>query len=81
MLGYSFETIYKKGKEIMVVDALSREDEDVESLLYALSIIQLHWIVEVMEEWKNDLSMWMLIQKLQKDHNLSDSFTWKNDSI
>jgi hypothetical protein len=29
MLGYDFEIIYKKGKQNVVVDALSRKDEDV----------------------------------------------------
>jgi hypothetical protein len=40
MLGYDFEIIYKKVKQNMVTDALSRKDEDVEALLCALSIIQ-----------------------------------------
>ena len=32
MLGYDFEIIYKKGKLNVVVDALSRKDEEVEAL-------------------------------------------------
>jgi hypothetical protein len=47
----------------MVVDALSRKDEDVEVLLGVIYIIQLDWVVEVREEWKNALAMWMSIQK------------------
>ena len=39
MLGYDFEIIYKKGKQNVVADALSRKDEDVESLLYTISIL------------------------------------------
>ena len=77
MLGYDFEIIYKKGKHNMVEDALSRKDEDVESLLCALSIIQLDWVVEAREEWKNGLSMWKLIQKIQKDPSISYTFMWK----
>ena len=42
MLGYDFEIIYKKGKQNMVADALSKKDEDVEALCCALSIIQLN---------------------------------------
>ena len=57
MLGYDFEIIYRKGKQNMVANALSRKYEDVEALLYALSIIQPDWIIEVREEWKNDPSM------------------------
>jgi hypothetical protein len=33
MLGYDFEIIYKKGKQNVVADALSRKDEDVEAFL------------------------------------------------
>ena len=40
MLGYDFEIIYKKGKKNVVVNALSRKDEDVEALLYEIYIIQ-----------------------------------------
>eukprot|EP00253_Pinus_taeda_P029449 PITA_29449 len=40
MLGYNFEIIYKKGKQNVVADALSRKDEDVEALLCAISISQ-----------------------------------------
>ena len=39
MLGYHFEIIYKKWKENVVADALSRKDEDVEALLCAISLI------------------------------------------
>ena len=54
MLGYDFETIYKKGKKNVVADALSRKDEDVEAFLCAISIIQLEWVTEPRDEWKND---------------------------
>ena len=50
MLEYDFEIIYKKVKQNMVVDSLSRKDEDVEALLCAISIIKLDWVVEAMEE-------------------------------
>ena len=45
MLGYDFEIVYKKGKENIVVDALSRNDEKDEALLCALSISQENWVV------------------------------------
>ena len=46
MLEYDFEIIYKKGKLNVVADALSRNDEDVEEFLCAISIIQPDWITE-----------------------------------
>ena len=63
-----------------MVDALSRKDEDVESLLYVISILQPEWIIEARDEWKNDEEVWTLIHKLQQDPNASDTFSWKNDS-
>ena len=51
MLGYDFEIIYKKGKKNVVMDAISRKNEDVEELLYVISIIQPDCISEAMDEW------------------------------
>ena len=65
----------------MVEDALSRKDEDVEALLCDLSIIQPDWIIEAREEWKNDPSVWKLIQQLQKDPSVSNTFVQNNDSL
>jgi len=61
MLGYDFEIIYKKGKQNVVANALSRKDEDVEALLCAISIIQPNWINEAREKWKNNEEVWVLI--------------------
>ena len=45
-IGYDFEIIYKKGKLNLVAYALSRNNEEVETFLCAISIIQLDWITE-----------------------------------
>ena len=81
ILGYDFEIVYKKGKQNVVADALSRKDEDVEAFLCAISIIQPDWIIEARDEWKNDEKVWTLIQRLQQDSSASNTFTWKNDSL
>ena len=62
MLGYDFEIIYKKGKLNFIADALSRNNEEVEALLCAISIIQQNWITEARDEWKKDEDVWTLIQ-------------------
>ena len=81
MLGYDFEIIYEKGKLNVVADALSRKDEEVESLLCAISIIQLDWITEGRDEWNKDKEVWTLIKNLQQDPSTYDTFSWKNDSL
>ena len=75
MLGYDFEIIYKKGKQNVVVDALSRKDEDVQEFLSAISILQSEWIVEARDEWKNGKEVWTLIHKLEQDPSASDTFS------
>jgi hypothetical protein len=79
--GYDFEIIYKKGKQNVVTDALSRKYEYVEAFLCVISIIQTNWIIEARDEWNNDEKVWTLIQRLQQDSSASDTFTWKNDSL
>ena len=81
MLGYDFEIIYKKGKLNVVADALSRNNEEVEALLCAISIIQPDWITEERDEWKKEEEVWIVIQKLQQDPSTSNTFSWKNDSL
>jgi len=61
MLAYDFEIIYKKGKKNVVVDALSRKDEDVEAFLFPISIIQPDWINEARDECNNDKELSPLI--------------------
>ena len=81
MLDYDFEIIYKREKLNVVKDALLRKDEEVESLLCAISIIQPDWITEARDEWKKDEEVWTLIKKLQQDPSTSNTFIWKNDSL
>ena len=54
MLGYDFEIIYKKGKQNVVADVLSRKDEEVEAFFYAISIIQPDLITKARDEWNKD---------------------------
>ena len=75
MLDYDFEIIYKKGKQNVVTYALSIKDEDLESLLYAISILQPEWIVEERDERNSYEEVWTLIHKLQQDPSASNTFS------
>ena len=81
MLGYDFEIVYKKGKENIVANALSRKDKKDEALLCALSILQENWVVEAKEEWQNDVATSNLIQQIKSDPSSSDKFCLKGDSL
>jgi hypothetical protein len=61
MLGYDYEIIYKKGKDNVVVDVLSRQYED-EGSLFALSLPVPNWIEEVRQEWLTHPTISQVIQ-------------------
>ena len=65
----------KKGSKNVVADARSRNDENVEAMLCAISIIQPKWITKSRDEWKNDEEVWTLIQKLQQDPSTYYTFS------
>ena len=50
MLGYEYEIIYKKGRDIISVYSLSKQYEDVGSLLTLLGPIPMS-LVEAFQEW------------------------------
>ncbi|KAH9314191.1 hypothetical protein KI387_022818, partial [Taxus chinensis] len=81
MLGYDFEIIYKKGKENVVVDALSWKDESITALLCAISILQEDWIDETRSKWRNDPTTQNLIHHLQNDPSMFEKFVLKGDAL
>jgi hypothetical protein len=64
LFGYDYEIIYKKGKDNVVVDALSQKYEDKGSL-FSLSFILPDWLQAVRQEWLQDPTSSHLIQLLQ----------------
>ena len=74
----TFKSSTKKGRKALL-QMHSQERMRMWKLLCAISIIQLDWINEARDEWKNDEEVWALIQKLQQYPITYDTFSWKND--
>jgi hypothetical protein len=70
IFGYDYDIIYKKGKYIVVVDALSRKNEDTGSL-FSLSFIVPDWLQDFDQEWLHDPKNFHLIQQLQANSLVS----------
>jgi hypothetical protein len=70
LFGYDYEILYKKGKDNVVADALSRKYED-EGSLFSLSFIVLNWLQAVRQEWLHDPKNFHLIQQLQSNSPVS----------
>jgi hypothetical protein len=71
---------YKKGKENVVVDALSRKYEE-EGSLFSLSFIVVDWLQVVRQEWLQDPKISSLIQKLQQDPQAAPGYSWHNEEF
>jgi hypothetical protein len=80
LFGYDYEIIYKKGKDNVVVDALSRKYED-EGSLFSLSFIVPDWLQVVHQEWLQDPKILHLIQQLQANSPVSPGYSWHNDEL
>eukprot|EP01018_Ginkgo_biloba_P022693 Gb_16844 [translate_table: standard] len=52
MQGFYFKIMHKKSKENVIVDALSRKDE--EASLFIVSKVAPTWMEELREEWDKD---------------------------
>jgi hypothetical protein len=80
LFGYDYETIYKKGKENVVADSLSRKYED-EGSLFSLSFILPNWLQAVRQEWLQDPKSLQLIQQLQSSAPTPPGYSWLHDEL
>ena len=69
---YDYNIIYKKGKDNVVADSLSRKYED-EGYIFSLSFIILDWL--------HDPKSSHLIQQLQSNSPVSPGYSWLNDEL
>jgi hypothetical protein len=80
LFGYDYEIIYKKGKDNVVADALSRKYEDKGSL-FSLSFIVPDWLQAVHQEWLQDPKSSHLIQQLQNKAQAPPGYSWLQDEL
>jgi hypothetical protein len=80
LFGYDYDIIYKKGKENVVVDALSQKYEEQGSLL-SLSFIVPDWIQAIRQEWLQDPKLSSLLHKLQHNYSVSSGYSWHNEEL
>jgi hypothetical protein len=80
LFGYDYEIIYKKGKENVVVDALSRKYED-EGSLFSLSFIVPDWLQAMHHGWLHDPKISHMIQQLKANSPVSRGYSWHNDEL
>jgi hypothetical protein len=80
LFGCDYEIIYKKGKDNVVANALSRKYED-EGSLFSLSFILPDWLQVVCQEWLHDPKSSHMIQQLQSNSSISPGYSWLNDEL
>jgi hypothetical protein len=80
LFGYDYEIIYKKGKENVVVDALSKKYDD-EGSLSSLSFIVPDWLQAVRQEWLQDPKSLHLIQQLKSNAPTSPGYSCLHDEL
>ena len=80
LFGYDYEIIYKKVKENVVVDALSKKYEE-EGSVFSLSVIVPSWLQSAPQEWLQDPKISHLIQQLQANSPTSPGYSWHNNEL
>jgi hypothetical protein len=80
LFGCDYEIIYKKGKDNVVVDALSRKYDD-EGSTFSLSFIVPDWLQVVRQEWLQDPKSSHLIQQLHSNALASPRYSWLHDEL
>ena len=79
MQGFDFEIIDKKGKDNVVLDALSKIKEA--SILYSFTYSIPAWLEEARQEWKNDNITRQKIQCIKEGMNSMEHWEWKGDIL
>ena len=79
-MGYDYDTSYKKVRENIVADALSRV-KDGELLSLAVSSISIELIEQIQRSWENDPYLVNLILQLQGQAKVKSPYIWKDNQL
>ena len=74
-MGYDYEISYKKGRENVVADALSRVQSN-ELMIMAISAISSELMPEIQLSWEKDAELRNLISQLQQTDNVKSPYAW-----
>lgn len=79
LMGFDYEVVYRKGKENMAVDSLSRISSS-HLLTMHLSTIDIDLMDKIKVTWQQDPTLHALIQSLQAG-NSHPKFTWQQNML
>ena len=79
-MGYDYKITYKKGKDNLVADALSRTVDDHASLS-AISMPIPNWLESFQKGYLNESSLSQAIQQLASNPSLVPHYSWDGSSL
>ena len=79
-MGYDYDISYKKGRENVVTDALSRVKAG-ELLSLAVSSISTELMEQIQRSWENDPYLVNLMVQLQGQAELKSPYIWKDNQL
>ena len=80
LLGFDYEIEYRKGKDNLVADALSKVSHQELSAL-TLSSVFTNIMEDIRKTWKADQNLKKLIAELNKDNKSHPHYSWVNDTL
>ena len=79
-MGNDYEITYKKGKDNLVVDALSHTFDDHASIS-SISMPIPNWLQSVQQGYVNDSSLSKIIQQLASNPSIVSYYSWDGSSL